>query len=251
MPSQGIPIVAAALSLVVVWASPAVANVAPSPTHYRELMPTILCSEAPETADEGEECPYFPTCELIDGLGGRRATFHARVDWWEPVDMDRVILALATCRSPAEERTTDDMSPGDATLELLEVFLPPDGWPRWRLLARELRGEWGCVQGASTAEVACAAVHVSRGLVATWILDPGATPTAAARARPDTTAPVLSIHETPRLRHHEGRFQVWLDEPAGWFDLVPMPPTTNAREGEGSSGPAPPETPGISGNAQP
>lgn len=229
MPVKRLPGIAIVLTLVLTFASPARANVAPSPTQFE---PKIACSPPPETWEPGETCPYFPTCILTDALGGTRATFRAGVWWWEAVGMERVILALSTCRSPDEGRTTDGFGPGDAPLELVEVALTPDGLPRWRLLARENRGEWGCGVSPDGLQAVCVAVHVTRSPVTAWHLDLAAAPVAATRLRPNTDALVLSIHDVPRVRHTDGGFQVWLDEPEGWFDLAaPATPTPPAGEG--------------------
>lgn len=223
--------IAIVLTPILALAMPAMANVAPSPSHFE---PKISCSPPPETWEEAEKCPYFPTCTLTDALGGTRATFRATVWWWEAVDMERVVLAISTCRSPTEGRTSEAFGPGDAPMELVEVSLTPDGLPRWRLLARENRGEWGCGVSLDGLQAVCAAVHVTRSPVTAWQLDLAATPVTATRLRPDTDAWVLSIHEVPRVRHREGRFQVWLDEPQGWFDLVPPSVTANPPTGPGA-----------------
>ena len=220
MPVNRFAGIAIVLTPILALASVAAANTAPSPADFKS---SVSCSPPPETWEEGEVCPHFPTCTVRDYLGGTRATFRAQVWWAMPVGWEKVILAISTCRSPTDEKTTDGFGPGDAPLELLEVTLPPDGHPRWRLLARENRGELGCGITPDGTQAVCVAVHVKRSPVTAWHLDLAATPTAATRLRPDTDAPALFIHEVPRVRYESSRFQVWLDDPEGWFDLIAAP----------------------------
>ena len=188
--------------------------------------PNVSCREARAPRQEDADCPYFDECTITDSQGEIRASFHAQVAWWHPVTGDRLVIALRTGRDP-DTGQTRAISPGDAPQELLEVTLPADGDPAWRLLGRARRGDMTCALSDDTSRAACVAVHVQRGMIWAWLLDLRGEQIAVTEAQVDREG--TEVIPDLALRFHEGQFQVQIGGPEPgneprWVSIEPARP---------------------------
>ena len=189
-------------------------------------VPSVVCRDARSPDEEDSNCPWFDLCFLKDADAELRASFHAQMAWWHPISEDRLVIALRTCRDPDTGRERW-ISPGDAPQEVLEVVIPEQGDPSWRLLGRAQRGDLACVLSDDGRQAACLAVHVQRSMVWAWILDLGGD---------RVTVTHVTVERTPgdlvartEVRFHEGRFEALIgagdSDEADWAPLVPAADT--------------------------
>ena len=183
--------------------------------------PAVACREARTPQEEDEVCPWFDLCTLADLGGESRASFHAQIAWWHPVAGDRLVIALRTCRDP-DTGHTRGIAPGDAPQELLEVTVPEEGDPVWRLLGRAMRGDMTCALSDDATEAACVAVHAQRSMLWAWLLGLEGDQTSVTHAHllRESTEVIPEL----ALRFHEDRFQVQLpgSEEGGELTWVPL-----------------------------
>jgi len=182
----------------------------------------VTCHDARTPAEEDPVCPWFDVCTLADTDGDQRASFHAQVAWWHPLAADRLVIALRTCRDPdtGAERA---ISPGDAPQELLEVVIPDDGAPSWRLLGRALRGDLACALADDGQQAACVAVHVQRGLLWAWLLDLGGDRVGVTHA--SVERPPGDLVARTEVRFVDGGFETLVGPNAeGTSSWVPLAP---------------------------
>lgn len=160
---------------------------------------------------DGEACPYYRVYALRDAQDELRSSFYGEVSFWTPVDEHRLLIGLSTCRDPATGKETSSWGAGDAWQELLEVTIPDEGEPSWRLLLRTNRGDMGCKLSPDGTSGACAVRHGGTLIQDLLLLDLSGPKVETRPAECVAQIDIMSSSTKPRLRYRNDQFEVELD----------------------------------------